>query len=140
MMLQQRHGAIINVSSVAAYFVSPGSAAYCATKLFLNSFTESLHLELHGTGVRVQALCPGYTTSDFHRKLGYDTTTEFFRNFMPAERVVETSLRYLDKGRIICIPGFKYKIAAQLPRIIPRPLLYRLTMLVTKGKKYPAPR
>jgi len=139
-MLQRRHGAIINVSSVAAYFISPGSVMYCATKLFLNSFTEALHLELRGTGIRVQALCPGYTTSDFHTKLGYDTSKEFFKNFMPAERVVETSLKYLDRGKVVCIPGFKYKIAAQLPRIIPRPLLYRLVMMVTKGRKYPAPR
>ena len=136
-MLPRRDGAIINVSSVAASFISPGSVIYCASKLFLKSFTESLHLELRNTGVRVQVLCPGYTATEFHARLGYDTSGAFFRNFMSAEEVVDISLRYLHKGKVVCIPGLKYRLAVLLPHLIPRPLLYKLTLRVTGGRKYP---
>jgi short-subunit dehydrogenase len=138
-MMQQGYGDIINVSSVAAFFISPGSVAYCASKLFLNSFTESLYLELQGSGIRVQALCPGYTTTEFHKRLGYDTSAKFFRNFMSAERVVEASLKCLEKGKVICIPGIRYRMAAQLPRLVPRAILYKAVLAVTKGSKYPPP-
>jgi short-subunit dehydrogenase len=127
-MLRRGKGSIINVSSVAAFMISPNSTTYCATKLYLNSFTESMHLELRGTGVRVQVLCPGFTISDFHKKLGYDTSGTFFRSFMSAEKVVDTSLRALKRGKVVCIPGLKYKIAAFVPRIIPRSLMYFLAI------------
>jgi short-subunit dehydrogenase len=117
-------GSIINVSSVAGFMVGPASATYCATKACLTNFTETLHIELKGSGIRVQALCPGFTVTDFHRRMGYDTTAEFFKNFMSAEEVVSTSLRDLEKGKVVSIPGMKYKLAALLSRYLPRRLMY----------------
>jgi short-subunit dehydrogenase len=128
-MLRRGRGDIINVSSVAGFLISPGNASYCATKACITSFTESLHLEVRGSGVRVQALCPGFTRSDFHRRLGYDTTHPSFRRFMSAEAVVRSSLRSLERGTVVCIPGMRYRIAALGGRWIPRPLLYRLVLL-----------
>lgn len=137
-MLSRGSGTIVNVSSVAGFLISPGSAIYCATKAFLNSFSESLHLELRGTGVRVQALCPGFTTSDFHKRLGYDTTQPSFRRFMSAERVVDTSFKALERGTVVCIPGWQYKIAALAGRWIPRWALYRIVLLRRHiGKRVP---
>jgi uncharacterized protein len=135
-MLSRGSGTIVNVSSVAGFLISPGSAIYCATKAFLNSFSESLHLELRGTGIRVQALCPGFTTSDFHKRLGYDTTQPSFRRFMPAERVVDASLVALERGTVVCIPGWQYKFAALAGRWMPRRTLYRIVLLRRKiGKR-----
>ena len=65
---------VINVSSVAAYGRAPGSVSYGATKTWINAFTEGVALELASIGspVRVQALCPGFTLSEFHDVLGMD--------------------------------------------------------------------
>jgi short-subunit dehydrogenase len=117
-------GAIINVSSVAGFVVGPGSATYGATKACLTNFTESLHVELRGSGIRVQALCPGFTVTDFHRRLGYDTTAKFFRGFMSADRVVDASLRDLRKGKVVSIPGLRYRMTAVLAGLLPRPVMY----------------
>ena len=125
-LLKQPRGAIINVSSVAAFLVSRKNAMYCATKAFLNTFTESLHLELQGTPVRVQTLCPGFTLSDFHTKLGYAPDDPRFAHFMSPEKVVDVSLRDLAKGKVVSVPGLRYKLAAVLAPVLPRRILYWL--------------
>jgi short-subunit dehydrogenase len=127
-MLARGTGSIINVSSVAGFLNGPGSVTYCATKAYLTSFTESLHLEVGGRGIRLQALCPGFTRSDFHSRLGYDTSGEFFKRFMSAEEVVDTSLHDLQRGKIVSIPGFRYKVAAFVPHLLPRQLYYWIVL------------
>ncbi len=134
-MLSRKTGAIINVSSVAGFLVSPGSVIYCATKAALTSFSESLNLELRGTGVCVQALCPGFTRSEFHQRLGIDTSGDFFRHFMDAGDVVDASMRCLRRGRVVCIPGLKYKFAAIAPRFLPRRVVYGLGNLYQKMRR-----
>ncbi|MDZ7724132.1 MAG: SDR family NAD(P)-dependent oxidoreductase [candidate division KSB1 bacterium] len=71
-MKERRSGIIINVASIAGFFPLPQSGVYSATKSFLTLLSESLHVELEGTGVQVQALCPGMTITDFHSRLGKD--------------------------------------------------------------------
>jgi uncharacterized protein len=124
-MLDRRHGAIINVSSVAGFLVSPGSL-YCGTKAALTNLSESLDLQLRDKGVRVQALCPGFTRSDFHQRIGVDTSGDFFKHFMSAEAVVDASLKALTRGQVVCIPGLKYKLAVLAPRFLPRKVMYGL--------------
>jgi len=123
-MLERNRGTIINVSSVAGFLVGPNSATYCATKSYITSFTESLHLELNGTGIRIQALCPGFTRSDFHARIGFDTSGDFFRNFMSAEEVVDASLRSLKGSKVICVPGIRYKLVVIASRLLPRRVYY----------------
>ncbi len=118
-------GSIINVSSVAGFVVGPGSATYCATKACLTNLTETLHIELRGSGIRVQALCPGFTVTDFHRRAGFDTGGEFFRGFMDVDHVVGTSLKDLKRGKVVSVPGARYRVVAVLSRWIPRWLMYR---------------
>ena len=67
-MVTRDLGGIVNVSSVAAYIRSQGSVSYCATKTWMSVFTEGLYLDLKGAGssIVVQALCPGFTYSEFH--------------------------------------------------------------------------
>ena len=70
-MLKRRKGAILNVASTAAFQPGPGSAVYFATKAYVLSFTEALHQELKGSGIRVSALCPGPTATEFGVVAGY---------------------------------------------------------------------
>src|SRR5579863_918613 len=74
-MVPRGRGGVISVSSVAAFGQSPGSVSYCATKAWINSFTEGLDMELRRlrSPVKVQALCPGFTATEFHETLGMDT-------------------------------------------------------------------
>ncbi len=113
-MLRRKQGAIINVSSVAAFLpFGSGSVTYNATKTYLNMFTQTLHDELRGSGVRVQALCPGFTYTEFHDRPGLETfsRTDFPRfAWLTPEKVVDESLRDLKSGRVICVPGFLYKV------------------------------
>jgi short-subunit dehydrogenase len=105
-------GAIINVSSVAAFFPSPGGTTYSATKVYLNNFSEALNSELAGTGISVQALCPGFTYSEFHDTPEY---ADFSRDQIPAalwmtaEQVVGESLAALGNGHVIIVPGKAYQ-------------------------------
>jgi short-subunit dehydrogenase len=124
-MRHRRRGAIINVSSVAGFMVSPGSL-YCATKAALTNLSESLDLQVRNDGVRVQALCPGFTRSQFHQRMGVDTSGDFFKHFMSAEEVVDQSLRALRRGNVVCIPGIRYKLAVLASRYLPRRVVYDL--------------
>lgn len=124
-MRARKAGAIINVSSVAGFLIGPRNAAYCAAKAFLTSFTESVQLELHGTNIHLQALCPGFTISDFHTRLGYDTSGDFFKKFMTAQDVVSQSLRALEREKVVCVTGTRYRIGLLfIPRFLPRRLFY----------------
>ena len=114
-MIARQHGGIINVSSTAAFFPLPNNANYAATKAYLNVFTEALHYELQGTGVRVQALCPGFTYTEFHDQFDNVRRSEIPEFlWMPAGQVVEESLDALETGRVVYIPGIKNQLIAML--------------------------
>lgn len=127
-MLERGHGRIINVSSVAGFLVSPGSL-YCGTKAALTNLSESLDIHVRDKGVRVQALCPGFTRSEFHQRMGADTSGDFFKHFMSAEAVVDVSLNALQRGEVICIPGSRYKLTVAASRYLPRWVMYVLSSL-----------
>ena len=91
-MIARGRGAIINVSSLAAFVPGPYDATYGATKAFVNSFTEALHEELCGTGVYVQTLCPGFTYTEFQQRAGIDISKIPTCAWMTPEAVVEASL------------------------------------------------
>lgn len=124
-MLERGKGGIINVSSVAAFWQSPGSVSYCATKGWINSFTEGLALELESirSPVKVQALCPGYTRSEFHDIAGIDRKLIPAGLWMSAEEVVAESLRGLARGKLIVIPGWRYQVVVFFMKHVPRWLL-----------------
>ena len=122
----RNQGAIINVSSTAAFVPRPGSVSYFATKAWMNCFTEGLRLELKSAGsrVRVQALCPGFTLTEFHDVMGLKRDFISGGWWMRAEDVVETSLNGLKKGKLFVVPGWRYKLVVLLVRILPRSLLH----------------
>jgi short-subunit dehydrogenase len=123
-----RRGGIINVSSVAAFGNSPGGASYSATKAWMNSFTEGLAMDLRSAGspIRVQALCPGFTITEFHEMLGVDRSTIPDFLWMKADDVVAASLRGLDRGQLIVVPGWQYKAAVVFLRYFPVSLRRRI--------------
>jgi uncharacterized protein len=132
-LLARGGGAVVNVSSVAAFVPRPGSTSYYATKAWINCFTECLHLELKSAGsrVRVQALCPGFTVTEFHDVLGLDRQSILSGAWwMRAEDVVEASLRGLEKKQLFVIPGLRYRLLVGLLRLLPRGVLH---FAVAKG-------
>lgn len=133
-MLERDKGDIINVSSLGAYFNMVTLENYGATKAYLISFTESLYVALMGTGIRVQALAPGFTVTEFHSRLGADFTKEQ-RTWMQPEKVVDESLRALGKGLVVCIPGFKRRFIVKLASMLPRPVYYRIMKIIGEKVK-----
>lgn len=120
-MTARAKGAIINVSSIAAFGQSAGNVSYCSTKAWMKSFTEGLDIELRGAGspVQVQALCPGFTITEFHDTLGMDRNEIPSFLWLPAEKVVDASLDALAARQVIVIPGWQYKVTAQVLRHLP---------------------
>jgi len=128
-MISNGKGIIINVSSLSAFTPFPTNSIYAATKSFIKLFTESIHLELSGTGVKAQALCPGMTRTDFHERMGFDKKDVYkdggVLKAMSPEEVVDISLQYLEKDEVLCIPGFNNKFISLLPKILPRSMIYK---------------
>jgi short-subunit dehydrogenase len=115
-MLARRQGAIINVSSISAFAPLAGNVNYSATKVYLVNFSEALQVELAGTGVKVQALCPGFTYTEFHD----DPQFGQFKHrtprllWMSAEEVDIGSLKALEQNRVTYIPGLKNRLLVAL--------------------------
>ena len=118
-MVERKRGSIINVSSVVAFGGSPRTAMYCSTKSWMVVFSQAIARELRDTGVRVQALCPGLTRSEFHEVPGYDHFNSSQAPdwlWMSSEAVVEASLKALGRKRVVCIPGFMNRLFVALLR------------------------
>jgi len=114
-MLQKNRGAVINVSSVAAF--SPFSGGmYSSTKAFLAMFSVNLQNELYGKGIKIQALCPGLTHTEFHQVAGINKEAIPGFLWMRADRVVRVSLRALGRNKVIVIPGCQNRIISCLMR------------------------
>ncbi len=120
-MVARGEGSVINVSSVAAYFRSPANVSYCSTKAWINAFTEGVYLELKGIGspVRVQALCPGFTYTEFHDVAGMDRAPIPKWLWMRAEDVVEESL---ESSKVFVVPGWQYKLVVAVATKFPTAL------------------
>ncbi len=138
-MLHRRRGAIINVSSVAALTPGPHYAVYAAGKSFVNTFTEALHFELSGSGVRFQALCPGLTRTDIFERAGADTSSlpEFL--WMTPDDVVAASLADLECGTLICVPGIGYQALVSLGSVIPQEASGRIANFLNQRAVTPIP-
>lgn len=127
-MVPRGSGAIINVSSVASFLTSPGNVNYCATKAYQRLYTEGLSQEVVRRGVYVQALCPGFTHTEFHERGTMDKARYPAWWWMSAERVVATSLAAVERrAPVVVIPGAGYRLASILLRHLPLWLRMRLT-------------
>jgi short-subunit dehydrogenase len=124
-MVERGRGAILNVASTAAFQAGPNMAVYYATKAFVLSLTEALHHEMKGKGVRVSALCPGPTVTEFFEVAGAGNS-RLARMGADAASVVQAGLRGLDRNRAIVIPGVANRVGAQASRILPRAAMRRI--------------
>ena len=126
-------GAIINVSSVSAFVRIAGTVSYAATKTWMNTFTEGLYLELRGmrSKVTVQALCPGYTHSEFHQKLGVNGQDKANNSsfWLTAEQVVEASLEGLSRKKLFVVPGWRYGLLTALVSKLPAALRLQFELI-----------
>lgn len=120
------HGTVVNVSSLAGFQPAPFNATYGATKAFVNAFTQALHEELRGTGLRVQLLCPGFTRTEFQDVAGVDNEGVPAFAWMEPEAVVEASLAGLRRGELVVIPGAGNKVLGAVLRALPSAAARRL--------------
>jgi short-subunit dehydrogenase len=127
-MLRRGQGAIVNVASNAAFQPVPFLNVYAATKAFVLSFTEGLAEEVKGTGIKVQALCPGITATEFLDVA--ETHSGLLVRRMPmmtAEDVVAASLAGLERGRVRVVAGFANRALATLQRFVPNAVVRRVS-------------
>src|SRR5690242_14242160 len=127
---------IINVSSVAGFEQAPTSVSYNATKAWMTSFTNGLAIELtvQQSPVKVQALCPGFTYSEFHDRMAMDRSPIPKQLWLDAGFVVAESLRGLDRGQVIVVPGWRYKIIVAFLRAMPGAWMRRISGAL--GRRY----
>ena len=131
--LARQRGGILNVASVASFLPGPGMAVYHATKAYVLSFSEALHHELAPKGVRVTALCPGPVVTEFQARAGIPES--YFPRFLArsAERVARDGYNGLMRGKRLVVPGTENKVAALLPRLLPRALVLKFMSAGTRN-------
>jgi short-subunit dehydrogenase len=125
-MVQRGRGSVINVSSVAGFAPGSRSATYSASKAWVTNFSESLDLQYAGRGVRVLALCPGFTRTEFHSRLEMDVSGVPAWLWLDADDVARTALADLARGRSVSIPGRQYQAIVLATRLVPPGLQRRI--------------
>ncbi|MGH3470750.1 MAG: SDR family NAD(P)-dependent oxidoreductase [Nocardioidaceae bacterium] len=119
-MLDRGSGEIVNVSSVAG-FLPRGS--YAANKAWVTSFSAWANARYKARGVKVMALCPGFTHTEFHQRMGANMSGVKTWMWLDADDLVRVALRDLRAGKAISIPSLRYKAAVAAARIAPRGLV-----------------
>ncbi|GAA3557361.1 SDR family oxidoreductase [Amycolatopsis ultiminotia] len=122
-MVERGHGDVINVSSVAGFFSGRGST-YTASKNWVTSFTEGIATSLP-PGLRMMALCPGFTTTEFHERAGLVKEGPK-AIWLGVEQVVDEALADLRRGKVISVPSLQYKALVAIGGVLPRAVLRRL--------------
>ncbi len=126
-MVERGRGGIINVASTAGMQPLPYESVYAATKAFAISFTDALHTELRGTGVRVLAVNPGPVPTEWQEVAGYEPgRVAVVPGRISAEQVVDESLAAYDRGRRSVIPGRTIRWFIRATRPAPRALQLRV--------------
>jgi short-subunit dehydrogenase len=132
-MTEHGGGVVLNLASVAAFQAGPRMAVYFASKAFVLHYSEALDQELHGRNVRVLALCPGNTGSEFHQVAGTTRVKSMQRaTQMDTPTVARIALRQIDQGRRICVPGVLNKVMVVFSQLMPRCLVTKISEAVLR--------
>jgi uncharacterized protein len=132
-MVSRRRGFIINVSSIGAFYPCAYNATYGATKAYVNSLTEAIATELEGTGVRMLALCPGFTRTEFHRRASVNVSDIPGPFWALPDQVVSSALDALGKSAAIYVPGWKNRLLLASSKLLPKKLTVGLTARVLRA-------
>lgn len=132
-MIKRKFGRVMNVSSISGIVPTPTTSVYAGTKAFILNFSESLNIELEGTGVSVTTLCPGFTKTEITEPMA--NSGNFFTRLilMNPEKVAKISYNATMKGRDISVPGLHYKIMTVLIRILPRKFVGKIAGKFMQG-------
>lgn len=131
-MRSRGHGTIINVSSTAGFMTM---GAYSAIKSWVTTFTESLAVELAGSGVRVAALCPGWVRTEFHERAGISARSIPNALWTDSESLVDACLRDVERGKVISIPTVRYRLLIWMVRHAPRSAVRRVSSAMTSRRR-----
>ena len=123
-MVARGHGGVINVASTAGLVPGRGST-YGVSKAFVVSFSEGLSMALRGTGVRVQALCPGFVRTEFHQRAKIDMSRVPGWAYVDVDKLVAASMADLRANRPLSIPSALYKTMYLVTKLAPRALVRR---------------
>ncbi len=137
-MVARGRGYVLNVASTAAFLPGPLMAVYFASKAYVLSLSNALHEELRGQGVRVTALCPGYTETEFATRASEHQRPRLFGGPLGtgnARQVAEVGYRGMKRGRAVVIPGFLNKLSAWFVRFTPLALKLRMTRYLNGSGK-----
>jgi short-subunit dehydrogenase len=132
LMKQRDRGVVINVSSVAG-FIAGGT--YSASKSYLTVLTESMHTELAGTNVKVSALCPGFTRTEFHQRgrMSMKGLPSFM--WLDSDELVAQAWRDALKGEAISIPGWQYRLLVFVIQRLPRSIVRKVGMSMRRKQR-----
>ncbi|MCW3834973.1 SDR family NAD(P)-dependent oxidoreductase [Sphingomonas canadensis] len=133
-MLQMRSGAILNVASTAAFQPGPGMAVYYATKAYVLSLSEALHEEVRRQGVRVSALCPGPTATEFFDAAGTSPDFALKKLAGDPDKVVRDGLAALRANRAVKVSGLRNAVMAASVRFTPRWLIRRVVATIQRSR------
>ena len=132
LMKQRNKGVIINVSSVAGY-IAGGS--YSAAKSYLTVLSESLHTELSGTNIKISALCPGFTRTEFHQRgrMSIKGLPSFM--WLDSDKLVAKAWSDALKGEAVSIPGWQYQLLVFVIHSLPRSIIRKVGMNLRKKQR-----
>jgi short-subunit dehydrogenase len=126
-MKERNKGVIINVSSVAGWIAG---GTYSASKSYLTVLSESLHTELSSTNVKVSALCPGFTRTEFHQRgrMSMKGLPAFM--WLNSDKLVAKAWKDAVGGKAVSVPGWQYQLLTFVMRNAPRPMVRKIGMNV----------
>jgi uncharacterized protein len=133
-MKPRRHGGVLNVSSLSGFQPYPFGATYGASKAFVNSFSKALHTELGSHGVKVLALCPGFTRTSFQTSAGITRTPIPRRLWLDPDDVAREGLAALQAGKAIRVVGTAFRVWAMLTKLVPDPVVRRVLALAGRRR------
>lgn len=125
-------GRIINVSSTAGFVAM--SSGYSAIKAWVTVFSEGLSNELHGSGVTVTALCPGWVHTEFHDRAGISKSSIPGWLWLDATSLVRAALKDAERGRVISIPSVRYKVLIGIVRHLPRSTVRAISRAISSSR------